>query len=78
LSFDSDIDRSRVIPSNVRNLAEEARPRRAEAALSDDDEKMIVLQSWYQRMSAERIARHHGIPAGQVRRILARRMGGNC
>lgn len=78
MSFDSDFDGSRVIPCNVHGLAEEARPRRGEAALSEDDEKMIVLQSWYQRMSAERIARHHGIPAGQVRRILARRMGGSC
>lgn len=78
MTFDSQADGHRTITSDVHNAKGRARSPKAAVALSEDDKKMIVLQSWYQRMSAERIGRHHGIPAARVRRILEQRMGGNC
>lgn len=78
LSFDSQTAGNRATHAATRKDADRANSPGAHGALSEDDERMIVLQSWYQRMSAERIARHHGIPAGQVRHVLARRMGGSC
>lgn len=78
MSFDRETATSRT----AALIAEEQSERRpapgGPVELGEGDERMIVLQNWYQRMSPERIARHHGIPAAQVRRILKRRMGGSC
>ncbi len=78
MTFDSQADGARTTPATAGNTTGRTRLPKAPVALSEDDKKMIVLQSWYQRMSAERIGRHHGIPAARVRRILEERMGGNC
>lgn len=78
MSFDSQTNGSHATHANVRDLSRDTRSTKRHVKLTEDDEKMIVLQSWYQRMSAERIGRHHGVPVAQVRLILAQRMGGNC